>query len=485
MNLQENVKILKSIAKKISNKLHCDRHGSCVHFAEIFVEEVNEQYPELLNDFDVIEGYVNAKFGNGIPQEHTWIRLNNGEIIDPTFSQFDKYDKNAQYSKKRTKVYSGQEYYDEGKEGSWFSERRKKFPSSVFKEGKRESIRNILREESNHSKLIVKLLNRLVVSRYEDICKIEVVHPSVTSDYSFYRVIVYFNQGTKKQSRTWEENILNEVWEYVHDIFGFSVALHSVRVPSCDSNKLNEERKFSPLINRRLPENEVERYFSEVKNRLINMLRSENESNMDKDEFKRFIITYTINFIMDNYYESFPEMTDFYEKLFDELYEYYNDEMDESYESINNNESLLENTSRTDKIKSMVDEFGVFNTIKAVGGYTKFKKIYDKNLTKDEKVILIRELVKEYGEDGDYIDVMEYDIFVDIDTNQTDSRDYTTEVIYVNKGGYFNFRQYPYDDELEEYDWEDYYNGSEYLFRLSESELEDIIRVIFDRLIYK
>ena len=148
MNLQENIKILKSIAKKIANKLHCDRHGSCVHFAEIFVEEVNEEYPELLNDFDVIEGYVNVKFGDGIPQEHTWIKLNNGDIIDPTFSQFDKYDKNAQYSKKRTKVYSGQEYYDEGKEGSWFSERRKKLPSSVFKEEKRESIRRILREET-------------------------------------------------------------------------------------------------------------------------------------------------------------------------------------------------------------------------------------------------------------------------------------------------------------------------------------------------
>jgi hypothetical protein len=148
MNSQENILILKQISKKISNKLHCDRHGSCVHFAEIFVEEVNDKYPELLNDFDVIEGYVNAKFGNGIPQEHTWIRLNNGEIIDPTFSQFDKYDSNANYSKKRTKVYSAQKYYDEGKEGSWFSERRKKLPSTVFKEGKRETIKRILREEN-------------------------------------------------------------------------------------------------------------------------------------------------------------------------------------------------------------------------------------------------------------------------------------------------------------------------------------------------
>ena len=161
MNLKENILLLKSIAKKISSKLHCDRHGSCVHFAEIFVEEVNEQYPELLNDFDVIEGYVNVKFGDGIPQEHTWIRLKNDDIIDPTFLQFNKYDNNAEYSKKRAKVYSGQEYYDGGKEGSWFSERREKLPSTVFKEEKRESIRRIIREETNIKPVLHDLLNML------------------------------------------------------------------------------------------------------------------------------------------------------------------------------------------------------------------------------------------------------------------------------------------------------------------------------------
>ena len=103
----------------------------------------------------------------------------------------------------------------------------------------KESIRKVLKEESDHSKLIVKLLNRLIVSKYEDVCKIEVVHPSVDSDYDFYRVFVYFNQHGKNGSKYWEENILNEVWEYVHDTFGISPALHSVRVPSCNDNKLN------------------------------------------------------------------------------------------------------------------------------------------------------------------------------------------------------------------------------------------------------
>ena len=231
MNPQENILILKQISKKISNKLHCDRHGSCVHFAEIFVEEVNDKYPELLNDFDVIEGYVNAKFGNGIPQEHTWIRLNNGEIIDPTFSQFDKYDKNAQYSKRRTKVYSGQEYYDEGKEGSWFSERRKQLPSSVFKEGKRESIRKVLREETKLPLIIRRRINTLEdllynhmatsyaphkVCRYknEDDLLMYVI-ASVIEDM-YYR---YFDEEISDLSKEWED-MYRLMEKYITDEFG-------------------------------------------------------------------------------------------------------------------------------------------------------------------------------------------------------------------------------------------------------------------------
>ena len=161
MKQQKNIKILKNIANELSDKLHCDRHGSCVHFAEIFVDEVNEQYPELLNDFDVIEGYVNTKIGDGIPQQHTWIRLENDEIIDPTFLQFTKYDTKSSYSKRKTKVYSGQEYYDEGKGGTWFSKRRKEQPNTVFKESKKEYIRKILREET------IKKLNKTSVVRGE------------------------------------------------------------------------------------------------------------------------------------------------------------------------------------------------------------------------------------------------------------------------------------------------------------------------------
>jgi hypothetical protein len=148
MDLQETIRrILKGVANKLSNKLHCDRHGSCVHFAELFVEEINNTHPELLKEFEVIEGYVDVKFGERKPQEHTWIRLSNDEVIDPTFMQFTKYDKNAKYSRKRTKSSTGQEYYDVGVRGSWFSKRREEQPDTVFKGRLEESIRKILREE--------------------------------------------------------------------------------------------------------------------------------------------------------------------------------------------------------------------------------------------------------------------------------------------------------------------------------------------------
>ena len=144
MNLQESIRrILKGVAKKLSNKLHCDRHGSCVHFAELFVVEINNTHPELLKECEVIEGYVDVKFGEGKPQEHTWIRLSDDEVIDPTFMQFTKYDKNAKYSRKRTKSYTGQEYYDKGVIESWFSKRREEQPDTVFKGGLEESIRRI------------------------------------------------------------------------------------------------------------------------------------------------------------------------------------------------------------------------------------------------------------------------------------------------------------------------------------------------------
>jgi hypothetical protein len=97
---KNDLDLLKKIADNVSNKLHCDKFGSCVHFAEEFVLEVYGINPELLLGFFVIEGYVDWQHGDDIPQQHTWIELINGEKIDPTFEQFTKHGW-ANFSKKK------------------------------------------------------------------------------------------------------------------------------------------------------------------------------------------------------------------------------------------------------------------------------------------------------------------------------------------------------------------------------------------------
>jgi hypothetical protein len=126
-----NYEILMQIANELADRMYCNEHGSCVHFAEEFVLKVNEVNPDLLNDFYVVEGYVDWEQDEK-PQEHTWISLKNGEKIDPTFQQFTDYGK-ADYRKRIRKKYSALEYYNDTLKGSWFSERRKEFPSYIFK----------------------------------------------------------------------------------------------------------------------------------------------------------------------------------------------------------------------------------------------------------------------------------------------------------------------------------------------------------------
>jgi hypothetical protein len=124
--------ILHKTADILSERMHCDRSGSCVHFAEEFVLEIHKIDPNLLKTFYVVEGYVDWQHGDGIPQQHTWIELKDGTKIDPTFEQFTKYGW-ANYSNKKSKKYTGQNYYTETIKGTWFSNRRKETPEQFFK----------------------------------------------------------------------------------------------------------------------------------------------------------------------------------------------------------------------------------------------------------------------------------------------------------------------------------------------------------------
>lgn len=123
---------LQTIANEVASKLHCDKHGSCVHFAEEFVLAVFAQAPNLLDTFEVIEGYVDTPIGDGIPQQHTWIQLANGEKIDPTFIQFGR---NSHYRPRIKHSIPGREYLETTQGGTWFSRRREEHPD-WFKKSK-------------------------------------------------------------------------------------------------------------------------------------------------------------------------------------------------------------------------------------------------------------------------------------------------------------------------------------------------------------
>ena len=137
---------------------------------------------------------------------------------------------------------------------------------------------------------------------------------------------------------------------------------------------------------------------------------------------------------------------------------------------------IKEETSLKKKLLSSIDKIGVFKTSKKVGGLSNlFNIVGTETFTKEQKIVLITDIVKEYGEDEYFIDVSEYDIFVDLDVNFTRSRDYTTEVSDLYYNGKADIKQYPYDYEYEDYNWENYKRKGVYLKEFSESDINQII----------
>jgi hypothetical protein len=89
-----------------------DRLGCCMFTSEVITKQLLRKG---INNFKVIEGYVTfADWRNVLdPVEHTWIEMNNKEIIDPSKEQFKQwgYDPSEiQYLKKQRKEYSPEEY---------------------------------------------------------------------------------------------------------------------------------------------------------------------------------------------------------------------------------------------------------------------------------------------------------------------------------------------------------------------------------------
>lgn len=119
--VDENIDIEK-IANDISKKLHCDRFGSCIHFAEMLVEKLKKEILSNKVTFKVIEGWVNEPAADPPEMAHTWIELK-GKKIDPTFSQFSN---KATYSSK-IHEYEAKEYIKLVNSNNSYKKARKRF----------------------------------------------------------------------------------------------------------------------------------------------------------------------------------------------------------------------------------------------------------------------------------------------------------------------------------------------------------------------
>lgn len=132
--LNENYKNSKDIkdtllknGDKVEGYITCDVIGSCVHFAEEFVQKAMEINYDLLENFYVVNIKVRLfDSGKSYWGDHTYIELFDGTVIDPTIKQFrgGKYDK----VDGQTKKYIGSEYYEKFmKNGTFFQTIRHRY----------------------------------------------------------------------------------------------------------------------------------------------------------------------------------------------------------------------------------------------------------------------------------------------------------------------------------------------------------------------
>jgi len=83
------MKLLLENWRAFLSDINCEQDGICIAAA---TEIVKKLLADGIRNFKVIEGFVWLNNSDDLyPTEHTWIQMDNGEIIDPSAAQFDKY----------------------------------------------------------------------------------------------------------------------------------------------------------------------------------------------------------------------------------------------------------------------------------------------------------------------------------------------------------------------------------------------------------
>ena len=106
-------------------------------------------------------------------------------------------------------------------------------------------------------------------------------------------------------------------------------------------------------------------------------------------------------------------------------------------------------------IKNMINDIGLYNTIKMMGG---FDNSMDEHISKEDKIKFIKETIAKLCERYDDTEVNSFNVV----SNQIvyDETDDETQVIEYYSPDYITVERYAKEEEDVEYDYDDFYLGS-------------------------
>jgi hypothetical protein len=119
-------------------------------------------------------------------------------------------------------------------------------------------------------------------------------------------------------------------------------------------------------------------------------------------------------------------------------------------------DQVVGENSRQDKIRSMIENVGILNTIKSIGGFDNFKRFVGKDfLTFDDKIVLISEIAEEYGDRNGNLIFVDHNLDIILEKEETyaDGGFVATHLYYVDNVDQYYYYTYEYDNEGFVYDY--------------------------------
>lgn len=135
---------------------------------------------------------------------------------------------------------------------------------------------------------------------------------------------------------------------------------------------------------------------------------------------------------------------------------------------------IIEETTRSSKVQSMIERIGFLNTVKVLGGIDSFKKIYGEKLDKNKKIDFLKDIVNRNSIGLGVLDLFEFDIYISV-SRDTDIRDIYSDGTYMS-------RTYEWDEEYQEWEIDNFYERYYNLEILDEHIIDQIIMALIKKL---